>query len=162
MRIGVTGHRLLSERTSRLVEEALVDRLARLAGESLVGITCLAEGADQLFAQAVLRLGGTLEVVLPAARFREEQPPEQRPRFDRLVALATTVEVLAYDGSTSEAYSDAGRQVVERSDVLLAVWDGHPARGSGGTGDVVAFARSRRTPVEVVWPPGAERWRVSC
>jgi len=157
MRIGVTGHRFLSDRTSRLVEQALVDRLVRLPGESLVGITCLAEGADQLFALAVLRLGGTLEVVLPAARYREEQTPEQRPRFDRLVAQASTVDVLGYDESTCEAYSDAGRRVVERSDVLLAVWDGHPARGSGGTGDVVAYARTRSTPVEVVWPPGAER-----
>jgi hypothetical protein len=46
---------------------------------------------------------------------------------------------------------------VDRSDVLLAVWDGQPARGPGGTGDVVAYARARGTPVEVVWPAGAAR-----
>jgi hypothetical protein len=46
---------------------------------------------------------------------------------------------------------------VDRSDVLLAVWDGRPARGFGGTGDVVAYARRRGVPVEVVWPRGAER-----
>jgi hypothetical protein len=47
--------------------------------------------------------------------------------------------------------------VVQRSDVLLAVWDGLPARWFGGTGDVVAYARERGVPVEVVWPRGAER-----
>lgn len=31
------------------------------------GVTCLARGADQIFARVVLDLGGTVEVVLPAA-----------------------------------------------------------------------------------------------
>jgi hypothetical protein len=36
-------------------------------------------------------------------------------------------------------YALAGRYIVERSDTLLAVWDGEPARGPGGTGDLVAL-----------------------
>jgi hypothetical protein len=36
-------------------------------------------------------------------------------------------------------YALAGRYIVERSDTLLAVWDGAPARGTGGTGDLVAL-----------------------
>lgn len=32
---------------------------------SLVGVSCLVRGADQLFARVVLELGGALEVVLP-------------------------------------------------------------------------------------------------
>jgi hypothetical protein len=36
-------------------------------------------------------------------------------------------------------YALAGRYIVERSDTLLAVWDGAPARGAGGTGDLVAL-----------------------
>ena len=52
---------------------------------------------------------------------------------------------------------DAGKVVVDRSSVLLAVWDGQPSRGLGGTADVVAYARQRGVPVTVIWPEGASR-----
>jgi hypothetical protein len=42
-------------------------------------------------------------------------------------------------------------------DHVVAVWDGEPSDGHGGTGDVVAAARERRMPVTVVWPDGARR-----
>ena len=55
------------------------------------------------------------------------------------------------------AFLAAGRLVVERSDVLAAVWDGKPARGSGGTADVVDYAKELRREVVVIWPEGLER-----
>lgn len=39
----------------------------------------------------------------------------------------------------------------------FAVWDGQAARAYGGTADVVAYAREHGTPVQVIWPHGAER-----
>ncbi|MFG2777635.1 hypothetical protein ACGFY7_07180 [Streptomyces prunicolor] len=42
-------------------------------------------------------------------------------------------------------------------DVLLAVWDGRPARGYGGTADVVTYAREHDVPVRVLRPEGATR-----
>ncbi|GGV03562.1 hypothetical protein GCM10010211_83480 [Streptomyces albospinus] len=42
-------------------------------------------------------------------------------------------------------------------DQLLAVWDGKPASGYGGTADVVDYARRTGTPVRVLWPAGATR-----
>ncbi|UJW36868.1 hypothetical protein L3Q67_02325 [Saccharothrix sp. AJ9571] len=41
--------------------------------------------------------------------------------------------------------------------VVLAVWDGGPSSGHGGTADVVDAARERGLPVTIVWPDGAER-----
>jgi hypothetical protein len=40
---------------------------------------------------------------------------------------------------------------------LLAVWDGKPARGHGGTADVVAAAREQGRTVRVIWPAGSTR-----
>jgi hypothetical protein len=42
-------------------------------------------------------------------------------------------------------------------DRLLAVWDGRPARGVGGTADIVEYARLSRVPVDIIWPSGASR-----
>ena len=42
-------------------------------------------------------------------------------------------------------------------DELVAVWDGGPGTGKGGTTEVVAEARTRGIPVTVIWPDGAAR-----
>jgi hypothetical protein len=72
-RIAITGHRGLSDEVEALVDLALRKELTRHA-DGLVGISCLADGADQLFARAVLDLGGELEAVVPAARYRDGLP----------------------------------------------------------------------------------------
>ena len=40
---------------------------------------------------------------------------------------------------------------------MFAVWDGQPARGYGGTADVVNEAHRRGLPVTIIWPDGANR-----
>ena len=47
--------------------------------------------------------------------------------------------------------------MVDRSERLVAVWDGKPARGIGGTADIVSYARQKGVPVVVLWPEGATR-----
>ena len=47
--------------------------------------------------------------------------------------------------------------MLDQAERTFAVWDGKPARGYGGTADVVAEARDRGTPVTVIWPEGATR-----
>src|SRR5437763_792596 len=47
----------------------------------------------------------------------------------------------------AEAYEQAGQYVVERCDVLIALWDGQPPRGKGGTAEIVEWARERRVPL---------------
>lgn len=48
------------------------------------------------------------------------------------------------------AYEAAGRYVVDHCDMLLAVWDGRPARGRGGTAEIIAYARRRERPLAVI------------
>jgi len=156
-RVGVTGHQGLPVHTSQLVTAALHDALAGY-GPELVGVTMLGPGADQLFAHAVLTRGGRLEVVVAAERYRDAfDDPDAQRRYDELIAKASHVERLPHVESTEATHMAGGQVVVDRSDVMLAVWDGKPARGLGGTADVVAYARERGVPVEVIWPHGASR-----
>jgi len=48
------------------------------------------------------------------------------------------------------AYETIGRLILEQSDVLLAMWDGQPARGRGGTGDIVKVARGLHMPTMII------------
>jgi hypothetical protein len=157
--VGMTGHQGLPAPTADLVTTALRDTLTRYT-PSLVGVTMLGPGADQLFARVVLELGGSLYVVQPTTgmQYRDSfQDTEARRGYDELYARASYFEALEHTESTEHAHMEAGKVLVDRSTVLVAVWDGQPARGFGGTADVVAYARQRGVPVEVVWPEGATR-----
>jgi hypothetical protein len=154
-RIAITGHRGLSEQVSALIDEAVRSALGRFDPSDLVGISCLADGAD--FARAVLDHGGTLEVVVPASAYRDALPEEARPTYDELLHRATTVRLLNHQESTSGAHMDASEQMLQGADRLFAVWDGKPARGFGGTADVVDHARGIGIPVTVIWPDGVVR-----
>jgi hypothetical protein len=156
VRVGITGHTNLTEDTVPLVAGAIRAILADHT--ALIGVSCLARGADQVFAAVVLDLGHPLEVVLPARDYRERKvKPENRERFEQLIGRATTVETLPFDVSDRAAYEAANERVLSGVDRLVAVWDGAPPDGRGGTADTVRLARERGVPVAVVWPEGAQR-----
>lgn len=155
MRFAVTGHRGLPRETAQVVDAALREEISGTSG--LVGVSCLADGADALFAQAVLDRGGRLVAIVPAAQYRDGLPAEHHPVYDALLARAAEVVRLDHVESTSQSHMDAGLAMLDRADRLLAVWDGLPARGYGGTADVVDAARDRGLPITVVWPEGARR-----
>jgi hypothetical protein len=154
--IGITGHRGLPAPTARLVQGALRDVLAGY-GPDITGVTALADGADQLFARVVLDQGGQIEVIVPAADYRDRLPAEARPEYDALLGRAVRVHRLGFTEADPQSYMAAAELMTSLVGELLAVWDQRPARGFGGTADVVAHARDRGRPVRVIWPPGAVR-----
>lgn len=156
-RIGITGHSNLTVDTVPLVADGIRAALADY-GPELVGMTCLARGADQIFARMVLDLGGTVEVVLPAADYRDRKvKPDNVTEFDDLIGKAATVHTMPFPASNRDAYMAASEHVLATVDEMVAVWDGGPSGGYGGTADVVDAARERGVPVTVVWPDGARR-----
>lgn len=161
--IGVTGHRALVDQ-SRL--EALTDQALREIRRMLPSrphtevalgvISPLAEGADRLVAAEVLKdPNGILEVPLPLPvdeYVQDFTSEESRREFRDLLAHASTVTELPATDSRELAYRQVGDEVVDRCDVLIAVWDGAEARGEGGTAEVVARARGL---VPVLWVPAS-------
>ncbi|HUY51820.1 MAG TPA: hypothetical protein VMV92_39995, partial [Streptosporangiaceae bacterium] len=124
----------------------------------LVGISCLARGADQLFARVILDLGGQLIVVLPTPSYREQKvKPDNRALFDELLAKAAEVWHMPFAESNRQAYEAANDALLNMADRLVAVWDGQPSKDQAGTGAVVEQARQLGKPVQVVWPEGAVR-----
>ncbi|MGW5852437.1 hypothetical protein ACWFQ8_31650 [Streptomyces sp. NPDC055254] len=157
--IAVSGHVDITGTSTPLIREALLTLLARYPASELPGISCLAEGADALFADAVLAVGGQLLVVMPSSDYRARMvDPGYAEEFDRLCRAAAEVKVMPYRRAAAPSYAAANRVLLNRAELLVAVWDGLPGRGRGGTADAVAMARAAGLPVEVVWPPGSERW----
>ncbi|MEO3808663.1 hypothetical protein ABGB17_06650 [Sphaerisporangium sp. B11E5] len=155
-RIAITGHRDLTEPTARSVREAVREALTTRR-ESLIGVSCLAEGADQLFAREVLTAGGELHAVIPAADYRDTLPVDARAAYDDLTGLAAHVHRMPARVAAPTSYMAASEYMLRGTDELFAVWDGCPALGYGGTADVVSYARRKGVKVHVIWPQGAER-----
>jgi hypothetical protein len=139
-------------------------------GGTLRLISALAEGPDQWIADEAVKIGYELQCPLPFAREEYEHDFTDRTvkdEFARLLGKATAVLELdgqvdvGEDGArkpSSAAYEAAGRAVLNQTDLLLAVWDGKPPQGRGGTGAVVVEALQRGIPVVwVIWS-SPEKW----
>lgn len=159
MRIGVTGHSNLTSAAEPVIASAIRAVLDGIAAPVL-GMTCLARGADRVFARTVLDAGGEIEVVLPASDYRAERvDAHEWPGFDELVAAARSVVTMPFASSCRAAYEAANDHVLAHAQQLVAVWDGSPPDGRGGTADAVRRARAVGMDVVVVWPDGAARER---
>jgi hypothetical protein len=168
--VGVTGHRTdvlapgdlpeLHERirdTLTLIEEAghdLLERERHCFAPGAPGrrfVTPIAEGADQIAAEIALELGWDLEAILPFNRnaYRASLADDgARARFDALLERSCCVlELPGNRDNGLEAYVMTGRATVAHCDILIAVWDGLPPRGRGGTGEVVQLAITRGTAI---------------
>jgi hypothetical protein len=156
--IGVTGPRTLanysamSERVREVFAMIRKD-LSRLpsAHTKFVVLSPLAEGADRLVAVAGFEeLEAELEVVLPLKKsdyMDDFQTAQSKAEFEALCARARQVIEIEPAAHRAEAYERAGRYVVDHCDTLIALWDGKPASGRGGTGDIVAYAREVGCPL---------------
>jgi hypothetical protein len=178
IRIGVTGHRTLPDpdQTREQVRLALNTVLPKLFSETGLRkiermhglgttpiaysvLSPLAEGADRAVARAVLDYpGARLDIVLPLdpQEYRRDFDTQaSREEFDTLLSQCRHPVVLpgqtgAGDPRTA-AYEAAGQFVVDQCDVLIAVWNGEPSKGRGGTAEIVEYARQQERPVIRVW-----------
>ncbi|GAB3932827.1 hypothetical protein [Micromonospora vulcania] len=158
VRVGITGHTNLTPATERLVYDALRAELRRISERPVRGVTCLAAGADQIFARAVLATGGAYEVILPAPDYRDQAiPPAGRAAFDELLGQAAEVVHTGCQHSGTPAYVAANRELLHRVHRLVAVWDGEPGCHEAATDRTVDRARQRHISTTILWPPGARR-----
>jgi hypothetical protein len=167
--IGVSGHRVppklpeASEAPVRSVIDRMFAAVAAAASASATEparherpvaiVSSLAEGSDRIVAAAGLAAGFALEVVLPFPRAeyaRDFETAASQREFEELLARAA--EVIELAGNTAErprAYEAAGLLMLEKIDLLIAIWDGESAAGIGGTAQIVE--RAVESGILVVW-----------
>src|SRR4051812_7059926 len=128
MRIGITGHQTLRGALGWDWIDGEIRRILVGCGPPWIGLTSLAAGVDQRFAEIMLRLGGTIEVIVPFPEYENRfAGEEERSSYRRLLAAAKVVKALPRAGeSDEELYFIAGRRVVDESELVIAVWDGQP------------------------------------
>ncbi|MEA1977008.1 MAG: hypothetical protein U9N80_03825 [Chloroflexota bacterium] len=153
--IGITGHRTLDNPKSIIssVDEALHVIQSSFPAEHMTILSPLAEGADRMVANRAIAIGGTKLIAIlpmPIENYQVDfQSSSSRVEFHNLLQLADEVIELPRTSKREESYRRAGEYLVAHCDVLIAIWDGLPVRGPGGTAEVVALARKQNLPM--VW-----------
>lgn len=154
---------------------AEVERIRRAGSTPIcfMALSPLADGADRIVAEAVLAEPlARLDAVLPLEiedYLKTFEDDRSREEFLELLKLSRRPILLRtrhlhedrHDaaGQTElrhQAYVQVGQYVVDHCDVLIAVWDGEPARGVGGTADVVQYAIEQRRPIIRIWGDSIE------
>jgi len=175
LRIGVTGHRpnrfdeAAQRKTAAALErlfaqakeaaKALLDRERPFFagdGPDICVVSALAEGADRVVAQAGLEAGFPLDALLPfpAAVYETDfKSEESKAAFRAFIRRARACFSLPGEKSDADpaianrAYEAVGLMTLRQCDLLIAVWDGKPAAGRGGTETIVQNAAASGRPV---------------
>jgi len=142
--VGITGHRDIVE------TEELKEKIKQLFNnmnhkyEEIKLLSPLADGADRLVADIYLEIfkeKSHLVVPMPfdKKRYMEDFDSESKEEFLEYLKIANSlIEVKNTQGYN---YKSVGVYVVDESDILLALWDGTFNKKSGGTGDIVQYAK---------------------
>src|ERR1035437_6962504 len=143
----------------KLFPEQSKQKIKRVRGTATTAVSFrvlspLAEGADRVVARTVLaEPDAGLDAVLPLALedyLEDFATEESRREFEELLSRCRKPVLLRTrrieedcrepDDQAElrrDAYAQVGRYVVDHCDVLIAVWDGEPSRGRGGTAEIV-------------------------
>ena len=144
--VGVTGHRDILPAALRDVREGTRAALAALRatlGPSLMLMTGLAEGADQMAAEVAVELGIRIIAVapMPMARYRGTMETEAgATALDRLWAndlVSQRIELPLVGSGTDPQqdvvqYEQLGLVLSRQSHILLALWNGYDAEPREG------------------------------
>jgi hypothetical protein len=156
LNIGVTGHRYFDEagKLQAGIDQALLQIEHTYPKNTWMVLSSLADGADQLVVDRVLKFKPDTQLVVPLPMKSDEYinnflEQESKVGFLRLIQIAAKVIPPKMDWLHTAGYWEAGKYIVDHCDVLVALWDGQTAQGLGGTGDVVNLAIERKKPL--VW-----------
>lgn len=157
--IGTIGHQDLPDDDIPVlfdkVHQVLEDLRAEFPHRELRVLSALTAGAHQMLADAALEQALPVFGLLPLPQACCEQScstpdaaAEWRETLDRTaawcslpVAAGTTLRDLEQPSEARQLQlAQAGRQLVDRCDVLLALWDGHASTRPGSAADLLRYA----------------------
>lgn len=150
--LGFTGHRDVV--APEIVRKSLARLLAVLKDNKgrISVVSSAASGSDCMFLNLVEKYNFPKKLILPfpEPRFSEDFSDSEWDLAEQHIETAYDVEVVETASNDVQAYLEAGLRTLEQCDVLIAVWDGLPARGTGGTEEIITQARLLKHPLILV------------
>ncbi|MDN3676948.1 hypothetical protein QWY90_06455 [Flavobacterium paronense] len=156
LKIGITGHRNLVNTKDVKDRISLFFDYYKNLDDELIAITSLAIGADTIFAQVAQSKNIPLRIILPFENeeFKKDFHESDLKTLEDFLKNNNYESVFNLKGNhpveRNNSYLETGKFIVDESDIILAVWDGKPSNGIGGTGDIVEYAMSKKKQVNII------------
>ena len=146
--IGITGHRdiVITNELIKNIKEFFIS----LTDKEVTLLSPLADGADRVVANIYLEVfkeNAHLVVPMPFNQERCMEDFDTQSKEDFLNYIKSSKKVLEVKNTQGCNYQSVGVYVADKSDTLLALWDGTFNSKSGGTGDIVKYAREKNKKV---------------
>jgi len=144
--IGITGHRDMV--VTEEIKEKLINFFTTLKeqNQEIELLSPLADGADRLVADIYLDIfqdRANLIVPMPFNQERYMQDFDIHSKEEFLKYLNIAKSVFQVDKKDECNYKSVGIYVADNSNLLIALWDGGYNQKSGGTGDIVSYAKEK-------------------
>ncbi|MBL7733295.1 MAG: hypothetical protein JNM88_19160 [Chitinophagaceae bacterium] len=164
--IGITGHRRL--KYPKTIREEIRFSLQYFISihtlPQVSAISAMAAGSDTIFAEEALALGIPVNAIFPfeEEEYQKDFTAEEWQQVMAVLSHPLCTLTIRHPGPVSSpeartaAYLATGEFLVQQSAVLLAVWDEQPAKGRGGTAEIVQYALSHNREVHLV-----KGWRIN-
>ena len=143
--VGITGHRdiVVTKELKKNIKKLFIDLSNK--SEEVVLLSPLADGADRLVADIYLEVfkeKAKLSVPMPfdKTRYMEDFDSKSKEDFEAYLKIAD--DVIEVENIQGCNYKSVGIYVADECDILLALWDGTFNNKSGGTGDIVNYAKA--------------------
>lgn len=151
MTIAGTGHRpdklggYNNEAFLKLVDIAELGILEYVYGkEQIKVISGMALGWDQALAQATINLGYHLTAAVPFKGQELAWQPKNQAYYNRILGLCDEVVYVSEPGFTAAKMQKRNEWMVDRCDILLAMWDG----SDGGTANCIRYAENKNVKIK--------------
>lgn len=157
LKIGISGKRYIepseTERVKEEIRRYIKETLENAGQTTFIGLSSIAEGADSLFAEIVIKeFKQPLHVVLPFAAdvYRDDFSGVKLEHFNHLLELAEKVEVVTKETPATiqirnHGYFKAGIYIADNSGNMVFVMDHAKPAGEGGTADVMGYVQIEKT-----------------
>lgn len=160
MIIGVTGHRpprLAGYDRNNPTRTLCRVRMGALLVElgATKGITGMAAGADQDFADVCVELGIPFVAALPFVGQELTWPAEAQAKYRDLLERAVEVMPVCAPGYRIDKFIYRDHWIVDNCEAMIAVFDG---KKHGGTAKTVRYAEEAGRPVHLIDPTITRRF----
>lgn len=148
--IGVTGHRKITIACSEKIKEVLTSLSEKYLIDKVY--SPLAEGADREVAKFFIENNSSTKLIVPLPfdqnlyidTFTNEQ---SKIEFQGILSNATSTYIIPnilHKKSKNYLYKLVGENVVDQSNIIVAIWNGKESNGLGGTAEIVQYAQKKK------------------
>lgn len=162
--IGVTGHRDIISEEIDWIEKCFSCFIDNIINEKnvkeIVILTGLASGADQIITKLCLTLskqGTPLKVKavlpMPISEYKNDfyglELSEFKKNIDNIRKTEDSIIELEFKNNRDDCYVNLGTYLIDKSDILMSIWDQNINLNPGGTYQVLKQAITRDRPLPV-------------